>query len=187
MKLMIKFAREDLKELKGYAPSRVTYKVKLDANESPVDVSDGLKKLILERIAQIQFNRYPVRQVFELRRKIADYLGVDPERLLLGNGSDEIIHMIMLSFAMNRRVFVPSPSFTMYKISALVVGAQVEEIPLLDDFQPDVREIVKKAGDLDKGLVVLCSPNNPTGNTVDIRDRNITIKPVFLWLWTKLL
>src|SRR5690554_4860322 len=104
---MIKFAREDLKGLKGYVPSRESYQVKLDANESPINVPDEMKKRILEEISRLPFNRYPVAQVFELGNKIGTYLGVDPECLLLGNGSDEVIHLIMLSFAMNRRVFVP--------------------------------------------------------------------------------
>jgi threonine-phosphate decarboxylase len=103
---------------------------------------------------------YPTPQARELRKKLAGFLGLGEERLLLGNGANELIHLLML-WLRPRRVLVPAPSFSEYERAATLIGAAVQRFPLLPDRDLDSQSLIKE---LDQGdMLVFCNPNNPTG------------------------
>ena len=135
--------------------SRFAGSVLLDANEMPVPLPGAAG-----------LNRYPDPRQRELTRRIADIYGWAPETILLGNGSDELIDILVRGFCDPRgdRVLVTPPTYGMYAVSARANGVEVVEVPLGQRFGLDVEAVVDCAREYNARLVFLCSPNNPTGN-----------------------
>ena len=107
---------DKLLKMNPYEPISGNYNIRLDANESPFDIAKDLKKDVLKAIENINFNRYPNSDAKELRLAAADYFGVNEECLAAGNGSDELISVIISSFAQKgSSVMVVEPDFSMYK------------------------------------------------------------------------
>ena len=152
--------RKDLHGFKGYSSARKEAqetKINLNANESPW--SNGL-------------NRYPDQQPQALVKQLAGYFSVAEDSLLVTRGSDEGIDCLMRLFcqAGQDSIVICPPTFGMYRIAAQLQGAEVIEAPLqVDDYELD-RETVLAACKENSKLIFLCSPNNPTGNTVALVD-----------------
>ena len=137
------------------------------SKEELVDFSSNINPLgpppgLLEHLAGLLPNivAYPTPQARELRAGLAEFLRVPVDRLLLGNGANELIHLILL---WNRpgRVFIPAPSFSEYERAAKLAGAAVEYYSLLPGEEDDFSSL---AGRLNRGdVLVFCNPNNPTG------------------------
>jgi len=152
--------KKNIKTLKPYELPDISCPIKLDAMENPYDLPDAIKELLKEKITG--FNRYPDPQSNELRNTIASYLGVAKENVFVGNGSDELILYILLTFKSNQVVF-PTPTFAMYKILAQITNSTVKEIPLTDEFELNDEEILKLTRN-SHSIVFIAYPNNPTGN-----------------------
>ncbi len=162
MKINIQgLVRPEIRTLEPYFVPEAGYNLKLDAMENPYDLPGDLKKKILQRIKQISFNRYPDAKGMALRKAIAGYLKVAPEEVLLGNGSDELILAILLTFGgWGKRIVYPVPTFAVYGQMAQVTGGIKREVFLEDDFQLNARKILKEYPD----VVFIANPNNPTSN-----------------------
>ncbi|MDR1756822.1 MAG: histidinol-phosphate transaminase [Culturomica sp.] len=153
-----KFIRENIRNLQPYSCARDEYQgaeaIFLDANENPFD--NGC-------------NRYPDPRQQRLKKRLAQLKGVGEENLLIGNGSDEIIDLLIRCTCRpgkdNILVFVPG--YSMYEVSAAVNEVEVRRIGLLPDFMPDLRE-AERQRDSRTRLLFLCSPNNPTGHTLPL-------------------
>jgi histidinol-phosphate aminotransferase len=153
--------RPEIRTLEPYCVPNVSYDIKLDAMENPYDLPADIKKKVLQRMKSISFNRYPDGPCLALRRGIAGYLKVSVEEVLLGNGSDELILAILLTFGgWGKRIVYPVPTFSVYGILTQVTGGIKREVFLEDDFQLNSRKILKEYPD----VVFLAYPNNPTGN-----------------------
>jgi histidinol-phosphate aminotransferase len=156
--------RRTIASLKPYDPELlVNYRYKLDANESGYDVPVSVKKKVLSRINSVSFNRYPDPGAEALKKALAKKNGVKPANIMLGNGSDEIIHYLIQAFTdPGDKVVAPDPTFGMYKILALANGARPMAVPLDDRFDLDEAGIIKAS----KGakFIFIAYPNNPTGN-----------------------
>jgi histidinol-phosphate aminotransferase len=115
-------------------------------------------------------NRYPEPQPADLVSHLASLYGVLPDNLLVGRGSDEGIDLLVRTFcrAAQDSVVICPPTFGMYKVSARIQGANVIEVPLLKEqgFALDVPAVLAACSDAVK-LVFICTPNNPTGNSLD--------------------
>lgn len=147
--------RRDLQDLLSYTSAREQYAMEtgmcfLDANENPF--STGV-------------NRYPDPQQSALKTKLAELKQIQENRIILGNGSDEVLDLLIRCFCEARtdNVICLPPTYGMYGILSRINGVQVREVPLNKDFQPQVDEILKVTDSKTK-LLFLCSPNNPTGN-----------------------
>ena len=165
---MDKIIRKNILTLKPYSSARDEFKGKadlyLDANESPWD--DGS-----------QLNRYPDPMQKELRKEIASYFNVNEDSLFIGNGSDEAIDLLIRVTCepeTDRIVQFP-PTYGMYEVQARIQNAGVKNILLNKDFTLPVKEYAGQADDRDK-LTFVCTPNNPTGNSFDIRDIEALLK-----------
>lgn len=139
----------------GYSKEEI---VDFSSNINPLGPPPGL----LEHLGSLLPNivAYPTPQARELRAGLAEFLRVPDNRLLLGNGANELIHLILL---WNRpgRVFIPAPSFSEYERAAKLAGAAVEYYSLLPGEEDDFSEV---AGKLERDdMLVFCNPNNPTG------------------------
>ena len=160
--------RENIKLLKPYSSAREEFKngasnlVYLDANENPFDT--GL-------------NRYPDPQQNLVKAALAKIKNVSIEQLLLGNGSDEVLDLIFRVFCEPKvdTVIALPPTYGMYEVLANTNDVGLIKISLLDNYQPNVDEILKAQNSQTK-LLFLCSPNNPTANSFNADKIEILIR-----------
>ena len=153
-----KLVRSNILALKPYSSARSEFKgaadIFLDANENPFDTG---------------FNRYPDPLQKTLKARIGQLKGAKPEHLFLGNGSDEAIDLLLRIFCEPKEDFIITlpPTYGMYQVSADISNVPIKEVPLTPRFQPDVEAILELGADPHAKLLFLCSPNNPTGNSLD--------------------
>ena len=160
--------RENIKNLVPYSSARDEFKgeasVFLDANEnsfgSPLDTN---------------YNRYPDPLQSKVKHRLAEIKGVPTQNIFLGNGSDEAIDLLFRAFCrpgIDNVILVP-PTYGMYEVSANINDIAVKKVPLFPDYQLNL-EGIAEAIDENTKLIFICSPNNPTGNSID-RDAIQTI------------
>ena len=153
------WVRPHIKELAPYTSARDrcdgARRLLLDANENPFAAAGHETGQAL--------NRYPDPQCGPLRAALASWLGIEPDRLWLGNGSDEALDVLVRTFVdPGEPVVVCTPTYGMYEVTARAHDAEVRRVPLDDDFDLDVP--ASAAAARGAKLVFICSPNNPTGN-----------------------
>ena len=154
-----------LKKLKSYKTETTPCKVKLSSNENPFDLPEDLKGRIAEEIKRIPFQRYPDPNVSELREILADLYGVKENNLVFGNGSDELIQLLVMTIGeLKNPIAYPIPTFPMYQVSSDTIGRSKVEFELDENFDLQKGEI-DKALEKNPDLVFYASPNNPTGNS----------------------
>jgi histidinol-phosphate aminotransferase len=159
---IITLVRPAVRGLAAYHVDETPVRVKLDAMENPFLLPDTIRKEIGRAAAQALINRYPDPSAKKLKLAIARYWKMDPERMLLGNGSDELIQAIILAFG--GPVLVPTPSFAMYEITATALSQKVVTVPLTNEFDLDADAVIKAAKRTKAKVIFLACPNNPTGN-----------------------
>jgi histidinol-phosphate aminotransferase len=118
-----------------------------------------------------QFNRYPDPLQFEVKKRLTEIKGVPPRNIFLGNGSDEAIDILFRAFCnpgVDNVILVP-PTYGMYQVSANINDVAVKNVPLTEDFQLNL-EGIAEAIDGNTKLIFICSPNNPTGNSINRAD-----------------
>ena len=153
--------RENIKNLKPYSSARTEFsgvaQVFLDANENAF--GSPLTKW---------YNRYPDPLQWELKRKISTIKNVAPENILLGNGSDECIDLLIRAFCDPQKdnIIICPPTYGMYEVYGHINDVQVKEVPLHSNFQLNL-EGLENAIDENSKLIFFCSPNNPTGNSME--------------------
>ena len=156
----------NVRSMSSYSVPRIECGVKLDGNESPYDVVAGLEGELFKRLRSVEINRYPDPEARSVRDALARSESFPPEGILLGNGSDEFIQMIVAVFTgKTGRVMVPSPTFSMYRITSLVLGKEVVETELDGNFDIDIADAAGKIRSEDPDVIFLATPNNPTGNS----------------------
>lgn len=152
-----KFVRPNIRSLSAYEAKEIPCTVKLDANESPY----GFKK-VFKILKTIETNRYPDPEAKSLKKLISRYFGVRPENILHGNGSDELIYYLIMTFG--GPVLYPIPTFSMYGIISQTISEKRIEIPLDREFDLDMNSMIEAIRREKPKLIFLSSPNNPTGN-----------------------
>nr|MBS0021195.1 histidinol-phosphate transaminase [Gammaproteobacteria bacterium] len=164
------WVRPQVRALQAYAVTNPRGLIKLDAMENPYRWPDELIQPWLEGLRQVAINRYPDPQATELKGWLRAVMKVPAAfDLLLGNGSDELIQLILLAVAApGRTVLVPEPSFAMYRLLAVALGFNCIGVPLrAEDFALDQAAMVTAIRDHEPAVVFLAYPNNPTGNLWD--------------------
>jgi histidinol-phosphate aminotransferase len=152
--------RENIKNLKPYSTARDEYKgqasVFLDANEN--SFGSPLPE---------NFNRYPDPLQLDVKDAISKIKGVPIENTFLGNGSDEAIDLLFRCFCNPGKdnVIILPPTYGMYEVSANINDVEIRKVNLLPNFQLDL-EGIAEAIDENTKLIFICSPNNPTGNSI---------------------
>lgn len=159
-----KLLRDNIKKLKPYSSARSefsgTAKIFLDANEN--SYGSPLTKW---------YNRYPDPLQLELKKKISAIKNIPAENILLGNGSDECIDLLMRAFCEPKHdnIIICPPTYGMYEVSAAINDVEIKEVPLLPVYQLNL-EGIENAISVNTKLIFLCSPNNPTGNSLERED-----------------
>ena len=158
-------------ELKAYtlSPDRAT--VKINQNENPWDAPEALKRETLRRMSERAWSRYPDFIPASLHEKLAAFAGWTPEGVVAGNGSNELIQAtMMVTVGEGRRVLISEPTFALYRQVATVLGGEVLSVPLDGELQFDASAIRSAIENEAPDVVILCSPNNPTGCRIDEAD-----------------
>lgn len=159
--------REDFAGIEPYDPGMCAQKVVLSANENSFGMPAAVREAVLSAVSEVAFERYPDPLADALRDDIAAWHGVGRERVVVGNGGDELIFNLMLAFGGPGRVLLDCPpTFGIYALYAKLTGTGVRAVVRdPDDFSLDRAGIEKAAPEAD--IVMLTSPNNPTGGVVD--------------------
>jgi len=148
-----KLVRPNILSLKAYKAKEIPCKIKLDANESPYGFTV---------LRSVRTNRYPDPEAVELRKLVARDWKVRYENTLHGNGSDELIYYLIITFG--GPVLYPVPTFSMYGIISQALDAEKIEVPLDMNFDLDLEKMLRVIRKEKPRLIFLSSPNNPTGN-----------------------
>jgi histidinol-phosphate aminotransferase len=143
-------------------------------NESPTDLPPELKRELSDRIARSDWSKYPITSGAHLAAAVARAHGVDPDGVLVGNGSNELLQLLLFAcIEPGDTVVVAAPSFSLYSLQASALGGRVIEVPLRGadgSFRFPIDELLRAAQQSNAKLVLLGSPNNPTGTTMSTRD-----------------
>lgn len=140
-------------------------KVMLSANENLFLNREALREIIVEAASSVDPRKYASESVCRLEKTLAEKHDISPEQILIGNGGDQLIDLLVRSIAGPRSTVVSvTPTFSMYRRYVLTNNATYREVPLENDFTLDV---TKMLGEIDSvcQLVFLCSPNNPTARS----------------------
>jgi len=171
--MLRRIVRESVEQLNAYhpveAPEELAARLgmpidailKLDSNENPY----GCSFRVQEALATFdRYHHYPDAQARAARERIAAYAGTSVERLIIGNGADELIDLMFLTtLDPGDEVIIPTPTFGVYKARAELFGGTAVEVPRLPDFELDIDAMLAAVTDRTK-LIIVTSPNNPTGN-----------------------
>ena len=155
---VISLVRSNIRRLTPYSTARDEYKGKLglflDANENPF--SNG-------------YNRYPDPRQLSLKSLLAEIKGIASDKIFIGNGSDEAIDLCIRIFCEPRidNIVTIRPTYGMYSVSAAINDVEVREVPLGRDFSLSA-DAMMAACDNNTKLMFICSPNNPTGNSMPV-------------------
>lgn len=147
--------------LTPYSSARDEYSGKegifLDANENP-----------FKSVTGEEYNRYPDPYQWECKQKIADIKGVSPDMIFLGNGSDEAIDLLIKITCEPKKdnILILPPTYGMYKVCADIQEVFIQEAPLTEDFEIDLDTVFDSVNAATK-IIWVCSPNNPSGNSLN--------------------
>jgi histidinol-phosphate aminotransferase len=159
--------KPEVRGLSAYTLKHFDADVKLDQNENPYELPTDLKQEVLDRMLRRPWGRYPEFVPATMIRTLAKFTGWHEEGILVGNGSNELIQAsLTVTLGPGRILAVPQPTFTLYKLMATTLQAEVSQI-LLDPecLTFDVDKLIEAARNSD--VVVVCTPNNPTGNLLE--------------------
>ncbi|MEM1483875.1 histidinol-phosphate transaminase [Oscillospiraceae bacterium PP1C4] len=163
---------EKLKNLVPYHPLTGSYSIRLDANESFITLPDALREEIAKSVAAVDFNRYPDPYCTDLCQKFADFFDIDASLVVAGNGSDELIGLIVSSFAgSGDTMAVVKPEFSMYEFYAQMYGVNVEAYEKdSTTLAIDADELISFVREKNARILILSNPCNPTSLTATQQD-----------------
>ena len=161
--------RDDIRALTAYRVPDSAGMVKLDAMENPYGLPAMLRARLARLVEDAALNRYPDSGAAELKARLRESFAVPAgAALLLGNGSDELIQMLVLAAGRPGAVVLGvEPSFTMFRMISAFAGVRYVAVGLQDDFGLDTGRVLEAIEQHRPGLIFLACPNNPTGNLFD--------------------
>jgi histidinol-phosphate aminotransferase len=163
----LRHVKRSVRSLGAYTLRRYDAAIKLNQNESPYDVPSQLKARLQERLASRPWNRYPPFVAVDFISAVAEATGWPAEGVLVANGSNELIQAVLaVTVGPGVAVVVPEPTFTLYRLMTEVNGGEVVPVPLTAELAFDVDALIRAARDRAAAVVVLCTPNNPTGSAL---------------------
>ncbi|MDO5727485.1 MAG: aminotransferase class I/II-fold pyridoxal phosphate-dependent enzyme, partial [Bowdeniella nasicola] len=168
--------RPDLQGHPAYGAPEAHVAARLNVNENPYPASPAIVKDIAEAVGRAagEANRYPPREFPELRAALATYLraeaGIEfaPEMIWAANGSNEVMVQLLQAFASSGRTVISAPpTYSMYPEYALITESTYLTVPRDDNYRVNTDAIVQAASRHSASVVLLASPNNPTGTAMD--------------------
>jgi histidinol-phosphate aminotransferase len=165
--------RSDLRGLKPYGAPQLDVPVQLNVNENTFGIPESVALAIVERLAQatLGLNRYPDREFLELRSALAKFLGHDlsAQQVWAANGSNEILQQFFTAFGgPDRKAISFGPTYSMYPNIARATLTSYSEIAREEGFGLSPEHLSKQIKMEKPDIVILCTPNNPTGNSISL-------------------
>lgn len=161
---ILNIIRPRVRELSTYSLKLSKARIKLNQNENPWEVPPEIKHEALRRIADLNWSRYPDFVPERLHQQLAQHCGWTADGIVAGNGSNEIIQaLLMVTVGEGRRVLINEPTFALYRQLATVLGADVVSVSLTPSLSYDIEAIKEAIKKSDPNVLIICSPNNPTG------------------------
>ena len=169
-----RLVRTNISGLGGYTPGsqpNFSDAIRISANENNFGTPEPVLDALCSHIRDCRgLHRYPDSDCSELRAALSDKFGLPPEWFIVGNGLDDIINLLALTFfEPGDEVIVPAMSFVVYSSAVRMMNATVVSVPMRDDLSIDTDAIAKAVTSRTK-MIFLCSPNNPTGTAVSASD-----------------
>ena len=138
--------------------------IKLDAMENPYSLNDEFKQLWFDALNHVEINRYPDAFLKELVTSIRSTFNIPIEAgLVFGNGSDELIQILLIALRSNAKVMSPVPTFVMYQYLSNMLGLRFIGVPLNEDFSLNIPLMLEEINEHQPEIIFLAWPNNPTG------------------------
>ena len=161
--------RQDVQSMHAYAIQPSAGLVKLDAMENPFRLSEALQSELGARLGRVAINRYPAGCVADVISALSAYVDLPAGcKLMLGNGSDELIALLALACDIpGATVLAPLPGFVMYEMSAKLQGLKFVGVPLTAEFELDEAAMLAAIETHRPAITYLAYPNNPTANLFD--------------------
>src|SRR5438093_6495593 len=159
--------KPEVRGLSAYTLKHFDAGVKLDQNENPYELPTDLKREVVDRVLRRPWGRYPEFVPAAVIHTLSKFTGWPAEGILVGNGSNELIQAsLTVTLGPGRKLAVPQPTFTLYKLMATALQAEVAEILLdAERLTYDVDKLVEASRTAE--VIVVCAPNNPTGNLLE--------------------
>ena len=166
--------KPQVRQIAPYTLAEYEYDIKINQNENPFDIPPDIKEDLLDFARARDWARYPDFVQDRFAQKLAEHTGWTSAGILVGNGSNELIQATLLvTMGPGAKIAIPVPTFTVYELMSTVLGAEVIEIPLKrgdHTFQFDTEAISQVITEQRPEVLIICSPNNPTGNRMSIKD-----------------
>lgn len=159
---IVKLVRPSVRGLAAYHVDESAVRIKLDAMENPFPLPAQVRDDLGRAVRKSMVNRYPDPSASAVKKAVAAVWKMQPDRMILGNGSDELIQAVVMAFG--GPVLTPTPSFAMYDITPRALSQDVVTVPLTKEFDLDADAVIRKARLTGARVIFLASPNNPTGN-----------------------
>ncbi|MGR9114986.1 MAG: histidinol-phosphate transaminase [Gammaproteobacteria bacterium] len=168
-KLITTLFRKEVLSLSAYKVADASGLIKLDAMENPYHWPEPVIRDWLEHLKDSELNRYPDPEARRLSATIRQTYGIpEPFDILLGNGSDEIIQLLLMALPPDAKVLAPDPGFVMYRQISHSLGLEYFSVPLqATDFGLDLPAMLEAIERYRPAIIFLAYPNNPTGNLFD--------------------
>lgn len=152
-----------IKDLVPYEPISGEYKIRLDANESPFELSEEIMQKIIDVITKVNFNRYPDPNCTELTQAFASYYKINPINVAVGNGSDELISVIESAFlCKGEKLLVINPDFSMYQFYSKICEIECMVTNKDNSYKIDVNQLINKINSDKISAAIFSNPCNPT-------------------------
>ena len=164
---MLHLVKPSVRAQGAYTLAAPVARHKLNQNEAAEDLDPALKAAILERVATQPWHRYPEFTPRALLEQLGAHYGWDPDGILVGNGSNELIQAAMaVTLDRDDAIVAPAPTFSLYRLMAAVLGARYHGVALGPSFRYDLPAMLAMVQEVAARVLVLNTPNNPTGSTL---------------------
>ncbi len=157
--------RQSLKDIEEYSVEHVAADIIVNANENNFPMPEKVAAKIEKITKEFPFNRYPPIKAENLCKTIAEGLELDIENIKIGNGSSELLQMACYVFGgFGKKIAIPYPSFSMYGVYVQMSDSTAVQYPLSDEGFLDADKLIAFCRKERPDLLIICNPNNPTGN-----------------------
>src|SRR5947208_10557490 len=169
--------KSQVRALRAYSLSPHRASVKINQNENPWDAPARIKEETLRRLAMREWSRYPGFVPASLHKHLAEFSGCQPDGIIAGNGSNELIQaLLMVTIGEGRRVLITEPTFALYRQITTVLDGEVVSVPLNRDLQFDVAALLEEIEEKQPQVTIICSPNNPNGCVISDEQLIVLLK-----------
>ncbi len=172
----MKYIKKSLDGRTPYYSKMITDGIILNANESAFPTPKKIIDLVKEELDKIDFRRYPDTDNLVVREALAKNYNTDIKNITCGVGSDQLLDCIFRSLIEDEYILACNPTFSMYKEYASYTNGKFIDIDFLDGFIYDTKKILESIDKYNPKLIIICSPNNPTGSIMERSDLELIIK-----------